>query len=1452
MKKRAYICGLVLFHVCLFAPLWIYAGNSNYINNRSPLTETPFIQLPLGSVTAEGWLLKQLELQRDGLTGYAEELYNGNNDLGVRSDWLGNFGDSWERVPYYVKGLVPLAYLLIDQTLIEKAKKWIDWSLNNQTKTGFFGPPRNDDWWPRMPMLYAIRDYYEATNDERVIPFMTKYFEYQYATIDSKPLRDWGKSRAGDNIEIVLWLYNRTGDAFLLELSDKLKNQAYNWTNIFTYNKFMDFGADFQPKHNVNVPQAMKMPAIYSQKSKNQADIDAYRIGREHLMCDHGQPHGMQSGNEMLGGRSSMTGTELCSIVEQMQTSETVQMILGDPRIGDELEQVAFNALPGIMTKDIKGMQYYTQVNQVQSKYGGGSFGQGYQNGLTPSPFSGYGCCRFNMHMGWPYFVKTLWAATNDNGLAAMAYAPCKVTAKVGNNIEVTIVEDTNYPFEEELRFTVTTSQPVTFPLKLRIPGWCKNPAIKVNGTAQTDVKPGEFYTINRTWKNNDAVVLEVPMEIRLNEEVNNSVSVHRGPLVFSLKMKERWEERSDWGNGFKEYEVFPENAWNYGLAINKTNLENAFSVIKSAMPENPFVQSSTPVSLKVKAKKIPEWGYALNNQFASDPTFGPVESSEPEEEISLVPFGAENIRLTCFPLIGTPTYIDKFFEENFDTDRLQGWVNYNGSFMLDNNEYFATNTEGYSGSKSVQTATLFSDLIYDFKVKIENSGDGGVIFRAGKLSFGADEYNGYYVGISAANQCVLLGKADGNWHHLTSAEMKIQTNTWYQVRIEAVGANIKVFVDDMNTPKITYTDFSYTKGCIGVRCYNAITRWDNLRVTEKPVEYSQLTNLPTIYLDTNGKFDFVDKEHYVPSKVIISNASSINTYNADVRGRGNSTWLYMEKKPFRIKFNSKQHFLGLPANNKSWTLLACAVDKTFLRNGLAFEMSHFLGFEFTPACVFVDVVLDGSYYGTYVASDHINVDKDRININEMVSSDVGPTTITGGYQLKIDAYANDEPVHFWTNRGIPFTVKNPDEGVIVPAQFTYIQNYVNDLENTLFQNPDLACEKYIDIESAVKYYLHSELTGNCDSYWCIPCYKKRGDDKLYFGPVWDYDQAFLTNYRVPIHVATLDTEHGYAQPWFRKIMQTNAAQKELARLWKKVKDGNLQQQLLDYADRNAALLQQSQKLNYERWNSLNRKVWFEDALFDTYDEYIDFVKKFIVDRIAWYDEFYPGEKKNILLPSTPNNPLQTWQYTFDTPPNDWYKTSFDDSKWQSGKAPFGTERNLQNTLWTTDQIYIRTRFYVNKDDLDQLEKTYFYLFHDEDCWIYLNDRLAFTVSSYNTNYQTFEFDKSFLQEGWNTIAIKCIQTVGGQLIDVGIFATVKDEMTKDTSVRQMGKYNCYVRDSILHINQIESGVSVKLYSIDGRLVKQQTVTGSEIQIPLLQRGIYLVNLSGETVKVMY
>lgn len=803
----------------------------NYVNNRLPLIEVPFTPLPVGSVKAEGWLLKQLLLQKEGLTGHAEALYSGNNDLGPENDWLGGTGDSWERAPYYTKGLVALAYVLNDLELKTKAQKWIDWSLDNQRRSGYFGPLGNNDWWARMPTLYAIRDYYEATHDSRVIPFFTNYFQYQLNTIDSQPLSSWGRSRAGDNIEIIFWLYNRTGVTFLLELADKLRNQAYDWTDILTNNKFNHFGTDFQPKHNVNVPQAMKMPAIYYQKSQSQADRDAFSHGREHLLCDHGQPNGMQSGNEMLAGRSSVTGLELCSVVEQMQTNETAQMILGDASIGDQLEKVAFNALPGGLTNDIKGLQYYQQANQVISTFGYYAFGQSYDNGNMPGPYSGYGCCRFDFHMGWPYFVKTMWAATADNGLAAMAYGPSSVTALVENGVEVTIQEATNYPFDELLTFTLTTPKSVAFPLKFRIPGWCNHPEIEVNGILQEGVVSGSFYSINRNWSNNDVIRLSFPMTIQVNQEVNNAVSIQYGPIVYSLQIEENWSVRNDYGNGFRECEIFPVSSWNYALIIDKNNPESSIQIHKNAMPDNPFDLAAAPITMTVSARKVSSWGYAFNQRIATDPPYGPIESEEPVELVTLVPYGSGTLRTTVLPIVGTNQMMSTSFAEDFSTGQT-GWVQYGGSFYVDNGEYHAAHVEAsHPASKSIFPATNFSDFTYNAKIQVRGDGDGGLIFRANRLSFGPDEFNGYYFGISSSAKRVELGKSNGAWTSLKTASMDIIPNQWYNIKIVAKGSSIKIYVDDMNVPKIDFSDSSFTSGSVGVRTYRAQASWDNISV---------------------------------------------------------------------------------------------------------------------------------------------------------------------------------------------------------------------------------------------------------------------------------------------------------------------------------------------------------------------------------------------------------------------------------------------------------------------------------------------------------------------------------------------------------------------------------------------------------------------------------------------
>lgn len=812
-----------------------------YQYNRAPLNPATDVQLPLGSIKAKGWLLKQLELQKDGATGHAEELYPGASDLGADSDWLGGKGESWERVPYYVKGLVALAYTLDDTTLKHKAEKWINWTLDHQQADGAFGPVKMKDWWPRMPMMYAIQSYYEATGDQRVIGFLTRYFKYQLENLEQKPLTEWSKSRAGDNIEIVFWLYNITGEKSLITLAEKLKSQAYPWADIYANNQFYFYGDDFHTKHSVSVGQALKFPVLYSQLNQTEFYRDATKKGIDHLIRDHGQASGIASGTEFLAGKSSFQGTETCTVVEWMQSLETAARITHDAQLGDRLEKIAFNTLPAQFSRDIRSHLYYSQPNQVVCKHGNSGFDEDYDGALLLSPYSGMGCCRYNMHMGWPYFVKNSWVSTPDQGLAVIAYAPVEVNALVAKSVPVKLQVITNYPFEEKISIKIGLAKTTSFPLKLRIPAWCTNPQIRINGTLLSGIKTGQIYTINRVWHTQDEVVLNFPMEVKINDQVNHSVTVTRGPIVYGLKIDAKYDiVKKHPVNGFFDYEVSAASDWNYGLVINRNDLANAIKVQRSPMPQNPFIQATTPVKLKVSAKKIPSWTLAYTKMHALEVPASPVESSAQTEEITLTPFGSENIRISNFPVIGTPTPPKKQFQENFNQATIKDWLIYGGSWFIKDGAIHSASNKGswgygIHGSKAIASGTQFDDLSYEATIRLNSKeGNAGLLFRVTDAVIGPDAYNGYYLGIDAAGSIQLGKSIDQKWILLASQIQKLSIGITYKVRIEARGSAINVYFNEETKPLISVKDNSFKSGAIGIRAYDSLASIDDILVSSR------------------------------------------------------------------------------------------------------------------------------------------------------------------------------------------------------------------------------------------------------------------------------------------------------------------------------------------------------------------------------------------------------------------------------------------------------------------------------------------------------------------------------------------------------------------------------------------------------------------------------------------
>ena len=670
MKKSL----LLLFLFCIMNSSSVMGQNMLYRNNKSPLLSKPYVELPLGSIKPSGWLNDQLNRMAAGMTGNLDKLYP--LVMGERNGWLGGDGDMWERGPYWIDGLLPLAYILDNQELKNKAQKWVEWALNSQKENGFFGPDtdlssepglqrtRTHDWWPRIVVLKFLQQYYEATSDERVISFMTKYFKYQLAELPAHPLSywsGWASERGGDNLMTVYWLYNITGDDYLLKLGDLISEQTIDWKGRLSDRTTL---SSIFSIHCVNLAQGIKEPVIRYQATGGRSNIEAVEIGTSDIRRTIGWPIGLYGADEMLHSGNPTQGSELCSAVEMMFSLENMVQISGRTDWADWLERVAFNALPTQITDAFDARQYYQQLNQVEVSHRDRNFVTCY-NGFdqTFGLLSGFPCCTSNLHQGWPKFTNNLWYASDDAGLAAMAYAPCVVEAKVASGTNVRISEETNYPFEETINFKLDILdrkvKKLSFPLHLRIPGWCNEANVLINGEKHGAFKAGETALVAREWKSGDVVMLELPMEVTISRWYENSAVVERGPLVYALRMNEKWEkirnpEKFRVSYGDWHYQVTSDSPWNYCLLgdnVKQENVINAFTVVKKEFNGYPWNVENSPLEIHTTAKRMKDWVMYQGN--AGPLPYSPQHQTGMSgiEDIVLIPYGCTTLRITEFPV---------------------------------------------------------------------------------------------------------------------------------------------------------------------------------------------------------------------------------------------------------------------------------------------------------------------------------------------------------------------------------------------------------------------------------------------------------------------------------------------------------------------------------------------------------------------------------------------------------------------------------------------------------------------------------------------------------------------------------------------------------------------------------------------------------------------------------
>jgi hypothetical protein len=658
-------------------------GNTSSGHESGQYVPPLYTELPPGAIQPSGWLLHQLQIMRDGTTGHLDEVYE---KVKNSNGWLGGTGDGWEETPYWLDGALPLAYLLNDKALTEKVLRYVNWTLDNQRPSGYFGPVtraerekgiaissdncfEGEDWWPKMLMLKVLQQYYMATNDPRVIPFMQKYFNYQLQVLRECPLpqwTEWAASRGSENILVIQWLYSLTRDEALLELASLIESQAFPWSTWLGNRDWVIRAAAFQNqenwmhRHGVNVGMALKSPALNYQRTGDAGYLQKQKTGFNDLMTLHGLPMGIFSADEDLHGNNPEHGAELCAIVEAMFSLEQTIAITGDVQYMDALERMAYNALPAQTTDDYNAKQYFQIANQVQVKRGVFSFSLPFSRQMNNvfGMRSGYTCCLANMHQGWTKYATHLWYTSADGALAALAYAPCVVKAPVGKQkVPVTIKEITGYPFDENILFEIAMDKPVAFPLQVRVPAWCKEGILLLNGTENQRVQGGQIFTLDRTWQNGDKLVLQLPMEIHVSQWGRNTRAIERGPLVYALKIGERWEQGREETEG-DYWCVYPTGAWNYGLTRQSIDNPNTqISVKKVRTVSEDFVWNAAHVTteLVTQGRRIPSW--QLNNDVAPVPVTdrnglfkGAVSDSL--ETITLVPYGFTKVRIVAFPVV--------------------------------------------------------------------------------------------------------------------------------------------------------------------------------------------------------------------------------------------------------------------------------------------------------------------------------------------------------------------------------------------------------------------------------------------------------------------------------------------------------------------------------------------------------------------------------------------------------------------------------------------------------------------------------------------------------------------------------------------------------------------------------------------------------------------------------